>query len=236
MINWLNQNAGFVSVLIFITTLILGWVSGIFKSLMRKPKFKIGIIEGPTFASTFTVGKKHKGFDVHKTAISLYLRITNIGNAPANIEKISIAYHWNITKFNMLWIRYRLLWFWLNEQTVIMDDFKYDFGETIKVYPFLIQKSYIDPSPNKDLYLREGQNAIGVTYFEQDESYGGCFPLTKRERTKVKVKVVDSYGNKFYKKFSIRVVKLEEAKKYNPSFGETYRILKEAQEKSQVAS
>ncbi len=40
-------------------------------------------------------------------------------------------------------------------------------------------------------------------------------------RTKIRVAVVDSFGNKHGKTFLIPVVSLDEAKKFNPSFGET---------------
>jgi hypothetical protein len=39
--SWLNANQGVVSVLILVTTLFLGWVSGIFTSLRRKPNFAL---------------------------------------------------------------------------------------------------------------------------------------------------------------------------------------------------
>ena len=155
--------------------------------------------------------------------------ITNIGNAPASIERISVAYHWNITTLNLLWVRYRLFWFWLTQQAVIMEDFSYDFGENVKIYPFLFQKSYLLPSASDSLYLKEGQNTNGVVYFEQDESYGGCFPYPKRQQTKIKVAIIDSYGRKHIKKFLIPIVPLDEAKKYNPFFGETFFHLRNAQ-------
>lgn len=229
MINWCNQNAGFISVLLFIATLLFGWFSGLFKSVIRKPKFKIHLLPGPSFVTTFNLDKKHEGYEVHKTALALYVRITNIGNAPASIQSISVAYHWNITTLNLLWVRYRLFWFWLTQQAVIMEDFSYSFGENVKIYPFLFQKSCLLPSASDNLYLKEGQNTNGVVYFEQDESYGGCFPYPKKKQTKIKVAIIDSYGRKHIKKFLIPIVPFDEAKKYNPSLGKTFFHLKNAQ-------
>ena len=210
---------------------MLGWLSGFFKSIIRRPKFKIRILPGPTFITTFNVGKKHEGYEVHKTALSLYISVTNVGNAPASMQNISVAYHWNITKLNLFWLKYRLFWFWLGQQTVIMEDFTYDFGENKKVYPFLFQKSILLPTTNDNLYLKEGQNTTGVVYFEQDESYGGCFPYPKNQQTKIKVVIKDSYGKKHIKKLLIPIVPLDEAKKYNPSFGETFFHLREGNKK-----
>lgn len=75
----LNDNQGVVGVTIFVATLILGWVSGIFSALRRRPKFKIGLIDGPTFVCTFLTGKKFDDYDVHRTAVALYLKIANVG-------------------------------------------------------------------------------------------------------------------------------------------------------------
>ncbi len=236
MLDWINQNAGVVSVLIFISSLLFGWVSGIFRGLMRKPKFDAEILPGPTFTATFKTGEKFKEYEVHQTGIALYLRITNTGSAPSDIKNISVGYHWNITNFNLLWLRYRLFWFWLKEQILIMKDFQYEIMGNIKIYPFLFQKSFLQAVSQKDLYLREGQNAIGVVYFEQKDSFGACFPFEKNGRTKIKVRIEDSYENFHTKIFSIPVVSIEDAKRYNPSFGETFRLLNQSQKTKRTDS
>ena len=71
LIVWSNENSGFVSVLIFALTLFLGWISGIFGALRKKPKFKLQVIPGPTLCTTFFTGQKHEGHDIHRTAISV---------------------------------------------------------------------------------------------------------------------------------------------------------------------
>ena len=68
-----------------------------------------------------------------------------------------------------------------------------DIGENIKVFPFLLQKSYLSAN-TVDTYLEEGKSAVGVVYFEQQESWGGCFPTPKNNHTKIKVKVIDSFN------------------------------------------
>lgn len=221
MINWINENSGFVGVLIFIATILMGWVSGIFKSLVRKPKLKIEKIEGPTFASTFNTGKKHNGYDTHRTGIALYLNITNVGSKATSIKKVSIAYHRHITKFNKLWIKDRPFWFWIENTTVALRDFQTKIGGNMKIYPFLLQASTILPT-TKSTYLQEGENTTGMVYFEQEESYGNCFPYHKNDKTKIRIKVLDSYGKKYMQEFLIPVVTLEKAKEYNPAFGDTY--------------
>jgi len=107
LIEWSNANSGFVSIVLFAFSIGFAWITGIFRSLIKKPKFKIRILPGPTMCSTFTTGKKHEGFDVHRTAISVYLSIANVGSAPASIEKVWVGYRWHIKPFSLLWLRYR---------------------------------------------------------------------------------------------------------------------------------
>lgn len=226
LIEWTNDNQGVVTILLFFTTIFIGWASGIFQALRTKPRFKIDVLPGPSLCSTFFTGKKYEGYNVHRTAISVYMNVSNVGNAPATIEKISVGYHWHLSKFNFLWLRYRISWFWLDCSITSMQDFQYDFGGGyVKIYPFLLQvTSSIMKNPNT--YLLVGQSVNGVVYFEQEESYGGCFPSPQRGTTKIKVKIRDSYGRVYSKVTSIPIVTLDEAKKYNPTFGESFNILR----------
>lgn len=50
---WSNDNQGIVSVAIFVFTIVFGWATGIFSALRRKPKFKLSLIDGPTFCCTY---------------------------------------------------------------------------------------------------------------------------------------------------------------------------------------
>lgn len=104
---WLNDNQGIVGVGVFLLTLFLGWVSGIFSALRRKPKFKISLIEGPTFCCTFLTCAKRGEADVHRTGFALYLSIANIGSAASSIANVSIAYHWHLRPFSLIWLSAR---------------------------------------------------------------------------------------------------------------------------------
>lgn len=218
--NWFNLNQGVVSVAIFLLTICLGWASGIFSALRRKPKFKISIIPGPTFCCTYPVGKKYGDFDVHRTGLALYLIIANVGSAPSSIENISLGYHWHIKPFSVLWVKYRLGWFWLSEQTAVLADFQSNIGDHIKIYPFLTQKSFLS-GESAETFLEVGQSTNGVVYFEQGDSWGGCFPTIQRDSIRLKVRVRDVFGNCHYAKISVPVVSFEKARTFNPSFGKT---------------
>jgi hypothetical protein len=229
MIDWCNTNSGFVSVLIFIVTLILGWISGIFGALRKKPQFRIEVIPGPTMCSVFLVGKTYHEADVHRTAISLYLKVTNVGHAASNIDRIEVGYHWNINKLNWLWLKYRIGWFWIKQQTVSIEDFRVLIGnDNIKFYPFLTQASTIAPSKDRT-YLEAGNNTAGVVYFEGDEMWGGAFPLVKNNTTDVKIYIYDVFGGSHAVVEKIPFVDILEAKKYNRYFGETYAEIERTQ-------
>lgn len=220
IVEWINSNQGIVSLLVFFTTIFLGWVSGIFSALRRKPKFKIELIPGPTFCCTFFTGKKHGHYDVHRTGIALYLIVSNVGSAPSSIANISIGYHWNLNPFSKLWIKNTIGWFWLHEQTVVLADFQTSIGDSTKYFPFLIQHSLVSGISTKT-FLDVGRSLNGVVYFEQDDSWGGCSPVVHNHNVLLKINVRDVFGNSHYAKFMVPAVTLEEAQKFNPKFGET---------------
>jgi hypothetical protein len=193
---------------------------GYFSALRRKPRLKVKLIEGPTFICTFGTGEKHGDYDVHRTGVALYPNIINIGSAPTSIINVSVAYHWHIRSLGRQWWLYRLGWFWIQDLGVALRDFQISIGEDTKFYPFLIQMSSISNS-SAETYLNVGQATNGVVYFEQTSSWGGCFPTARNGDVKIKVRIVDSFGRKHTSRHVIRKVSLQEARKFNPSFGQT---------------
>lgn len=221
---WMNDNQGVVSFLIFLATICIAWVAGLFSALRRRPKLRLTLLDGPTLCSTFLTGNKHNGFDAHRTGIALYLKISNVGSAPTSIDTVKLGYRWHLRPWTLPWFRYRVLWFWLQNPAIVIEDFQVAIGENIKFYPFLLQRSTVSGEA-ADSYLRVGQSMNGVVYFEQPESWGGFFPSPKNGRTKVRISVVDTFGSSHKKTFQIPVVPFDEAKKYNPSFGITLSTL-----------
>ena len=224
-VEWLNANQGIVSVAIFLLTLFLGWVSGIFSSLRRKSKLKITLIPGPTFCSILPTGQKYGGFEVHRTVFALYMNVANVGSAPTSIDSVSVGYHWNIRPLSWNWLRYRVGWFWLHNQAVALEDFQVQIGDRIKFYPFLTQRSSIS-GHKTDTYLETGRSVNGVVYYEQSDSWGGCQPMPYGNETKIVVSITDVFGKRFRQRFRISIVPLEEAREYNPSFGDTISALR----------
>ncbi|HDY7502860.1 TPA: hypothetical protein RQJ41_004277 [Vibrio vulnificus] len=217
---WLNGNQGVLALVLFAATVLLGWLSGIFSALRQKPKFKINIIDGPTFSCTYLTGNCHNGYQTHKTGLSLYLKVANVGSAPSSIEGVSVAYHWHLRRFSFLWLKYTIGWYWLKKPVVALDDFQTMIGGNIKYFPFLMQRSSIS-GEQAETFLPPGRSSNGIVYFEQDESFGGCMPSPDKGYVKVKVAVEDVHGKKHFKKFKIPAITIEEATKFNPSFGVT---------------
>ncbi len=223
--NWANGNDGVLSIVLFLLGLFIAWISGIFTALRRRPEFSVRTIAGPTFCCTFSTGTKHNDFDVHRSGFALYLRVANVGSAASSIEDVSVAYHWFLKPISWTWLRYRVGWFWILHEAIALTDFQVGLGTLTKVYPFLKQRSVIS-GDKSETFLEPGRSTNGVVYFEQDDSWGGCFPFARHGKVKVKVRIVDSFGGKHVTKFVIPAVSLEEARRYNPRFGETYSELR----------
>jgi hypothetical protein len=225
---WSNDNQGVVSIGIFVVTMGFGWISGIFSTLRRKPKFKISLIDGPTFCCTYLIGKIKGEHEMHRTGIALYLAVTNTGSAASSIGNISVGYHWHIHPFSLDWLRYSVGWFWLHDQVAALTDFQAKIGENTKVFPFLTQKNH-STSLDVETYLQPGQSTNGVVYFEQSDSWGECFPSPRKGDIPIKVAIEDAFGKKHYAKFKIASVTMEYARMYNPSFGKTLAELNDEQ-------
>jgi hypothetical protein len=227
---WLNENQGVLAVSLFTVTILFGWLSGIFANLRSKPRLLLSTIEGPTFVCTFGISARTEHYDIHRTGIALYLRISNVGTAPTSIENISVGYRWAIHPSSKDWWKYGLFRFWLNDQTLAIADFQTPVGaENTKFYPFLCQTSVISGS-SSDTFLEVGKSTNGVVYFEQNDSYGGCFPYSLNHKVSLKVVVTDVYGKKHRAKFDVPKVSLTEARKYNPRFGQTLMTIRSQNE------
>jgi hypothetical protein len=121
IVKWLNDNQGLLTIIIFFATIIAGWVSGIFRSLIKKPKFKIRVMPKMTFGTVYLTGGKYTPpgygeYDLHVTAIVVYIEITNVGSAPSNLGKIKIGYYKDDGK--KTWFQKRL---WMHETNVLAD-------------------------------------------------------------------------------------------------------------------
>ena len=90
-IRWCNDNSGFVSIILFVATLIIAWAGGLFKLLRQKPRFALSLSPGPTFACTYLTGAKFGEYDVTRTFFALYLTISNRGTAAGTIQSAQLG-------------------------------------------------------------------------------------------------------------------------------------------------
>lgn len=222
--DWLNANQGLLTLILFVATVLFGWASGIFSSLRRRPKFKIQLLDGPTFCCIYSTGNEANGIPTHQVAFALYLRVSNVGSQASSIEAVKVGYHWNLARFSNQWLKFTIGWFWLDKLSVALEDFQVVIGKSVKVFPFLFQKTYLS-QVSQETYLEPGRSAIGVVYFEQPESWGGCQPKTRRGKVPVRIRLDDAFGGAHYHTRSVPLVGLGEARKYNPSFGKTFTNL-----------
>ncbi len=218
---WTNDNQGVVTLGIFLVTIIFGWASGIFSALRRRPKLIIRAIEGPTLCCTYVLGGEHGGLPVHRTAVSLYLNIANVGTASTSVDSVWIGYHWSLVPFSWKWLRYSVGWFWIKHATPALVDFQSSLGDNSHVYPFLFQHNHLI-STKVDTYLQPGSSVNGVMYFESARHWGGNFPRHRNGLVPIKVCITDAYGRKHTRVLkNVSAVSLEEARRFNPEFGNT---------------
>ncbi len=222
--DWANANEGVVSILLFMATLIIGWLSGAFAFLRQRPKFRIDVIPGPTLVVVIPTGKKQNEEDIHRTVVALYLRIANVGAAASSFDNIAVAYRWNINRFGWVWLKTRFTWQWMPHPTVAIEPFQCKIGDSVKFYPSLFQAN-IPFQIKQDSFLEVGNSVNGVVYFEGYEAWGGCFPRNNGKTAKLKVRVTDAFGRHHTAGVAVPVATLEEARQFNPSFGTTHSQL-----------
>lgn len=224
IIEWANANSGFVTLLVFVVSLVLGWASGIFQALINRPRFEIEKLEGPNFYSVHDTGREYNGYSAHRTAIALYLSVTNVGSAPSAIKSVSVAFRCDFRAFSWQWFQHTLLWHWLEHPTVALEDFRTEIGDKAKVYPFLLQGTSSTLS-TADTYLRVGKSINGVVYFEQGEAWGKFRPRDQNGEAKMKVRIEDAFGGTHTKVLKVPKVAPSEAQKWSSDFGRTLETL-----------
>jgi hypothetical protein len=236
-IDWLNANQGVLAVALFVVSAAFAWFSGIISALRRRPILKIDVTPGPTMCTVTPTGREHEGHATHRTCISLYLHVANAGSAPTSIGDITLNYHWPTHRFGRLWWIRRFRPHTVLHQSIALQDFQARVSvDDIKFYPFLTQKSAIS-GKSANTYLEVGEMTNGVVYFEETEGWGACQPKVGKSGTaRMRVNIKDAFGHTHRKWVDVPLVPLSDAKKYNPSFGESLNAIRaknEAEERSE---
>lgn len=219
-IKWSNDNSSFLSIIIFLVTIIISWLSGLFSLIRNKPKFIIEIIDQCTFYSTLIIKKTHKGYPVHKTAFVIYCKITNIGHSASDIGEIQLIYQ--RADRNLFFHKKQCI-----KETICCSDFIYKYQDSghIKVFPFLKQVNQLIPNHHSETFLHVGKSINGIVYFEEKEAYGNLYPIRNKDKktSPVFLEIKDAFGKTHKKKIDIKYINFLEALSYNPDFGMTLK-------------
>lgn len=220
VIFWSNENSGFISIVLFVFTFLIAWISGLFKALRNNAEFKIELIDQCSFCCVFDLNQTYENLPVHKTAFVVYLKITNIGRASSSLGKIKLGYlksdftHRLFSKRN--WVK----------ELIAKEDFKASFtdSEIIKVYPFLKQRNQLYAN-DSDTFLQVGKQINGIAYFEENEAFGSWMPRQNEntKTTNVKIVIYDAFGKTHSKNFDLKFIEPSEAFKHNNYFGQTLK-------------
>ena len=219
MVDLINKNSGVVQISLFFLSLIIAWVAGLFKYLQRKPKFIIKLLEGPTQYSEIETG------EMKRACFSLYLKIANIGQSSSSIKSIKIIYKTDTPRFSIL--NFFDKWSSNIHLTINLSNFEHSLNNEDKIpkkqYPFLIQHNEIIDNPDK--FLERGKSTQGVIYFESEKYNEKDKPKIKEGLCVVKIYIKDVFSNKHVFKVKVPYKTIEEAKKYNSDFGNSYESI-----------
>lgn len=220
---WTNNNSGYLSLLIFLAGLV---VSVWFAKKNKRTKesnvdLSIEIIDHASMCTSFDTGNSQGSSKLHRTALILYLKIINKNENPIRIGDIRVGYrsqsHENPES-----------WYWLNNETTMVEEYKSPMGDKVKIYPYLKQAS-VNSSIPVNMTIEPYDSKNGTVYFEQDESGGYLIPYMDDDfRVNVIVEVNDNIGNKWTLEGRIRKVKIEAIRELNPCFGLTRQLCDES--------
>lgn len=226
IIDLANKNSGFVTVVVFIASLLIAWISGAYSYINKTPFFKIKAIDKCTFGS---IVKNNLDEAIHKTAFVFYLEITNKGKAASTFKEIKLGYV-KRGKSKLNWIQYFFVKFygrefkkmmWINN-VIIKNSFGIPLpnNEDSQFIPYLLQGN-TDFYQKNDTYLEVGKISSGVVYFEQEESFGNYQPNIINGKTAIYIKIKDAFDNYHVNRFNIEMIDFTEALKFNSNFGQT---------------
>lgn len=218
---WSNNNSGYLSLLIFLCGLIISllvwFAKKSKKTTVSNDDLNIEITDHASMCTSFDTGNVQNNFRLHRTALILYLNLINKSECPLRIGKIRVGYssqsHENPED-----------WYWLNDETTMIEEYRSPMGEKVKIYPYLKQASTSSNNPvNTTIEPHDSKN--GTVYFEQDESDGNLIPYMDEDyRVNIIVEVNDNIGNKWTFEGRIHKVKIEAIRELNPYFGLTRQI------------
>lgn len=214
---WSNTNSGYLSLLLFIVGLIIPLIIWLYKrKSQRKINLKLEIDKNDqaTLCTSFDTGNIENNIKLHRTAFIVYLKITNLSRQSIVIDKVRLGY-----KSQSQSLKNPENWYWLNQETLLLEDYKVSIGDKYKVYPFLKQKSNHSNTVSS-LRIEPNDYINGVVYFEQKESKGLDLPYMDEDyRVKTIVVITDTHGREWSTEYRVLKVKIDAIRQDNPLFG-----------------
>ena len=227
IVKWTNENSGFLSLVLFLATLVYGWWSGLWNSLNKKAKLKIRFIDKVSFYSFFHIGEKwldkksNVEYDLHKTGFAVYMSIANVGNKPTTIDKIYLGYEKNKPKSN--WFKKDINWL---AQWHPAEEFKMENADGTFIAVNNLRIKYNSTDNKNDDFLDVGTSTVGVAYFEQETAWGNYSPKQlEDESIEIIIKIRDIYHKEYKFRTSLKKLPIEKARKYNQHFGNIENLI-----------
>ena len=209
---WTNKNAGFLSFLIFAASVIL---IPLVVTYWKKPNLEVELISNGTLCSSYSVDVTEDLESIHRTAFVVYLKITNIGNGPCHISKVTLGYKSDLSDDPH---EYR----WLEHETPMLSDHFIPHGKQIRILPFLKQRNATMQN-DTDTFLLPGAYTVGVVYFEQERSLGRDHPYINEGCpdcfVSAVIRVHDTKNRYWESEHQIHKVRIEAVREIYPSFG-----------------
>jgi len=211
LIKWSNSNSGFLSLLLFIATLLIGWFSGIYSSLTSRSKIKVEVLKRPAVCMVEKIDKTNS-----RASFGIYLKIVNIGYSPVDIDSVFLSFQTQSKAWSDK----------LSSTVCKSEFFEILDGNKLKVLPFLTQRIPGAVGDNSS-YLNRGQQKVGIVYFESDPLINSELPFNNREsKIKVKLYLVDTLGKSYLKDGEVFLVQPQVLRKSICSeFGNTKKNL-----------
>jgi len=214
IIEWANNNSGWVSTLIFLAGVSFASVVWMYKRPQSKPALRLEVLKEPTLCSSFDSGTNPGGITSHRTAFLIYLKITNVGRVPVQVGDIHLGYR-STGAISPESLR------WLTNETTMLEDYTLPIGERIKVFPFLKQSNALIENHAKT-YLLPSEYVNGLVYFEQEESVGLDYPYMDADfHVATRIRVHDTLGSFWEIDTSVAKVEIGPIRELNPTFGLT---------------
>lgn len=193
-LNLLNNNTWVVAVTIFLLTILVWWISGLFSYIRNKPSLKIKryseIIPHFFVSGWLSLNKeKESWFEVERLVLFLWLSVSNIWFSDTTIESYRLEYE------DINWKKHKLV------PMSLPEPLSHWIWEYQKVFPSLTT-NYPHFWHNNSWKIDVGSNILWFLYFNI-EYFWSYQPLIKNNKISAKLFIEDVYWKTYQFKVDI---------------------------------